>query len=43
MKLLVFALAPLLLANIYMWWPLHPLASIVWAVVLISSPKLLPE
>jgi len=43
MKLLVFALAPLLLANIYMWWPHSILLSLTWAVVLISSPKLIAE
>jgi len=43
MKLLVFALAPLLLANIMLWWPHSILLSLFWAVVLVSSPKLLPE
>ena len=43
MKLLVFALAPLLLANIMLWWPHSILLSLFWAVVLISSPKLLED
>ena len=43
MKLMLFALSILLAANIYMWWPHSVLLSLCWAVVLISSPKLLPE
>jgi hypothetical protein len=43
MRLLVFALAPLLLANVYMWWPHSVIFSLCWAVVLIASPRLLPE
>lgn len=43
MTILICILSPLLLANIYLWWSFHPLASIVWAVCLISSPKLIAE
>lgn len=43
MKILLVPLGILLAANVYLWWSFHPLASIVWAVCLISSPKLIAE
>jgi hypothetical protein len=43
MRSLVFLLAPLLLANIVMWWPVSVIGSLCWAVALIASPRLLPE
>jgi hypothetical protein len=44
MKLLMFLLWPLLLANIVLWAASgHVLMTTVWAILLISSPRLLPN
>lgn len=37
------AVAPLLVANIVMWWHIHWLASLFFAVLLICSPKLIGD
>lgn len=43
MKLLILILSPLLIANVILWWPHSVIFSLCWAVVMIASPKLLPE
>jgi len=43
MKLMLFALSILLLANIFLWWPHNVIVSLFWCAALIASPNLIGD
>lgn len=43
LRLTIFALYPLLVANLILWWPISKLGCLVAIALMVLAPTLLPD